>query len=60
MILFSVITGVIIVSQLFLSISKGWTDRLVYREDRNEIGWLRELDRRLLTTTICANFWKII
>lgn len=56
MILFSVITGVIVVSQLFLSISKGWTDRLVYREDRSEIGWLRELDRRLLTTSDLRQF----
>lgn len=55
-VLFTVITGVIVVSQLFLSITKTWTDRLIYREDRNEVAWLRELDRRLLTTTDLHQF----
>ncbi len=55
-VLFSIITGVIVVSQLFLSISKSLTDRLIYREDRNEVAWLRELDRRLLTTTDLRQF----
>ena len=32
------------------------TDRLVYGEDRQEIAWLRELDRRLLTTTDLRQF----
>lgn len=54
--LFSVITGVIISSQLLLSISKGLVDRLIYREDREEIAWLRELDRRLLTTSDVRQF----
>jgi hypothetical protein len=51
MVLFSIITGVIVSSQLILSISKTLVDRLVYREDRDEIVWLRELERRLLTST---------
>ena len=50
-ILFSVITGVIVFSQLFLSVTKSLVDRLIYREDREEVAWLRELDRRLLTTS---------
>jgi hypothetical protein len=50
-VLFGVITGVIIFSQLFLSVTKTAVDRLIYREDRDEIAWLRELDRRLLATT---------
>jgi hypothetical protein len=50
-ILFGVITGVIIFSQLILSVTKTAVDRLIYREDRDEIAWLRELDRRLLATT---------
>ncbi len=54
--LFSVITGVIVFSQLLLSMSKGLIDRLVYREDREEIAWLRELDRRLLTTSDVRQF----
>jgi hypothetical protein len=55
-ILFSVITGVIVLSQLILSVTKSAVDRLVYREDRDEIAWLRELDRRLLTTTDLRQF----
>ncbi len=55
-VLFSVITGVIIFSQLFLSVSKSFVDRLIYREDRDEIAWLRELDRRLLTTSDLRQF----
>ena len=50
-VLFGVITSVIIFSQLFLSVTKTAVDRLIYREDRDEIAWLRELDRRLLATT---------
>ncbi len=55
-VLFSVITGVIITSQLILSVTKTWVDRLIYREDREEIAWLRELDRRLLTTSDLRQF----
>lgn len=55
-VLFSVITGVIILSQLLLSITKSWVDWLVYREDYDEIAWLRELDRRLLTTSDLREF----
>lgn len=55
-VVFSVITGVIVASQLALSVTKGIVDHLVYREDRDEIGWLRELDRRLLTTSDLRQF----
>ena len=55
-ILFSVITSVIVLSQLLLTLTKGFVDRLVYREDRTEIAWLRELDRRLLATTDVRQF----
>lgn len=55
-VLFSVITGVIVLSQLFLSVTKSWVDWLVYREDHDEIAWLRELDRRLLTTSDLRQF----
>lgn len=55
-VLFSVITGVIVLSQLFLSVTKTLVDRAVYREDRSEIAWLRELDRRLLTTSDLRQF----
>ena len=55
-VLYSVITGVIVCSQLLLSMTKTFVDRLVYREDRAEIAWLRELDRRLLATTDVRQF----
>jgi GAF domain-containing protein len=55
-VLFSVITGVIVLSQLILSVTKTLVDRLVYREDRDEIAWLRELDRRLLATSDIRQF----
>ncbi|MFZ1753433.1 MAG: histidine kinase N-terminal 7TM domain-containing protein [Caldilineaceae bacterium] len=55
-VLFSVITGVIVTSQLILSVTKSLVDRVIYREDREEIVWLRELDRRLLTTTDLRQF----
>lgn len=50
LILFSAVTGVIIASQLILSITKAAVDRVVYQGDREEISWLREIDRRLLTS----------
>lgn len=56
MVLFSVITGVIVLSQLVLSVTKSLVDRLIYREDREEIAWLRELDRRLLTSSDLRQF----
>lgn len=56
MVLFSVITGVIICSHILLSITKSFVDRLVYREDLDEAAWLRELDRRLLTTSDLRQF----
>lgn len=56
LVLFSTITFVIIFSQLFLSLTKRWVDQAVYREDHGEIAWLRELDRRLLTTTDLRQF----
>jgi hypothetical protein len=55
-VLFSVITGVIVSSQLILSVSKTLVDRLIYREDHDEVAWLRELDRRLLTTSDLHQF----
>ncbi len=56
LVLFSVITGVIVLSQLILSVTKTLVDYVIYREDRDEIAWLRELDRRLLTTSDLRQF----
>lgn len=55
-VLYSVITGVIVCSQILLSITKTLVDRIVYREDFDEAAWLRELDRRLLTTSDLRQF----
>ncbi len=55
-VLFSVITGVIVCGQLFLSVSKSLVDRLIYREDRSEVAWLRELDRHLLAGSDLRQF----
>lgn len=56
LVLFSTITGVIVLSQLALSVTKSLVNRLVYREDSEEIAWLTELDRRLLTTSDMRQF----
>jgi len=56
LILFSTITGVIISSQLILSLTKSLVDRLVYQGDREEVSWLREIDRRLLTSSDMRQF----
>lgn len=56
LVLFSTITGVIVLSQLALSVTKTLVNRLVYREDSDEISWLTELDRRLLTTSDMRQF----
>jgi hypothetical protein len=53
---FSLVTTVIVFSQLYLSVSKSLVDRLIYREDRDEVAWLREIDRHLLTTTDLRQF----
>lgn len=57
-IIFSLVTFVIVFSQLFLSVSKSLVDRLIYRDDRDEVAWLRELDRHLLTTTDLRQFFE--
>jgi hypothetical protein len=40
-----------VLSQLFINIAKPLIDGLVSYRDRQEIAWMSELDRRLLTTT---------
>lgn len=55
-VLYTVATGVIVLSQLLLSVSRPLVDRAIYRGDRDEVAWLRELDRRLLTTSDLRQF----
>ncbi len=37
--------------QVFISLAKPYIDRLIYREDREEMAWIQELDKRLLTSS---------
>ena len=50
------LVGLIIVLQLFINLAKPFIDRLIYRQDREEITWIQELDKRLLTTTDLKQF----
>ncbi|MCK4449473.1 MAG: hypothetical protein KAX26_02655, partial [Anaerolineae bacterium] len=50
------IVGLIIVLQIFINLAKPFIDRLIYRQDREEITWIQELDKRLLTTTDLKQF----
>ncbi len=45
------VVGVIVLMQLTINRAKPVIDRLIYRQDREEIAWIQTLDRRLLTTT---------
>ncbi len=50
------IVGLIVVLQIFINLAKPFIDRLIYRQDRQEITWIQELDKRLLTTTDLKQF----
>lgn len=45
------IVAVIVLSQFAINLAKPAIDRLVFYKDRQEVAWITELDRRLLTTT---------
>lgn len=44
------VVGVMVLSQLAINRAKPVIDRLIYRQDRDEILWIQTLDRRLLTS----------
>jgi len=48
--------GLIVVLQIVINLAKPFVDRLIYRQDREEITWIQELDKRLLTTTDLRQF----
>jgi hypothetical protein len=50
------VVGVIVLSQLALNRARPVIDRLIYREDREEIAWIQTLDRRLLTSADLSAF----
>ncbi|MCB0213243.1 MAG: hypothetical protein KDJ52_28130 [Anaerolineae bacterium] len=51
LILATSIVMVIVLSQLLINIIKPAIDSVIFFQDRNEIQWIAELDRRLLTTS---------
>jgi hypothetical protein len=51
MVLATLIVGAIVLSQLIINIAMPAIDSLIFYQDRQEIAWISELDRRLLTTT---------
>jgi len=44
------VVGVIVLLQLAINWAKPFIDRVIYRQDQDEITWIQTLDRRLLTT----------
>jgi hypothetical protein len=55
MLIFAVV-GIIVLLQLAINRTKPFIDRLIYRQDQEEIAWIQTLDRRLLTTADLRGF----
>lgn len=51
MVLTTSIVAIIVLAQLAINVIRPAIDRIVFRKDREEVEWIQELDRRLLTTT---------
>jgi hypothetical protein len=54
------VVGVIVLLQLVINRAKPFIDRVIYRQDREEIAWIQTLDRRLLTTADLRAFLENI
>lgn len=50
------VVGVIVLLQLLIELIKPWVDRFIYSEDQEELMAIRELDRRLLTSSDLRQF----
>ncbi len=50
------VVGVVVLLQLAINRAKPVIDRLIYRQDRDEISWIQTLDRRLLTSADLSAF----
>jgi hypothetical protein len=50
------VVGVIVLLQVVISLVRPFVDRLIYRQDLEEISWIQTLDERLLTTTDLQQF----
>ncbi len=55
-VLISTVVALIVLLQIAINLTKPFIDRLIYRQDREEITWIQELDKRLLTTTDLKQF----
>ena len=55
-VLISAVVALIVLMQIFINLIKPFIDRIIYRQDREEITWIQELDKRLLTTTDLKQF----
>jgi len=54
------VVGEIVLLQLIINLAKPWIDRAIYRQDREEIAWIQELDKRLLTSSDLSQFLQNI
>jgi hypothetical protein len=50
------VVAVILLTQWFIRVVTPLLDRLIYRQDRQEVNWLRTLDERLLSSTDMRQF----
>jgi hypothetical protein len=48
--IFAVIMGIVLL-QVLINLAKPYIDRLIYRQDREQVAWIQQLDSRLLTST---------
>jgi hypothetical protein len=53
--IFAVVVTIVLL-QILINLTKPFVDRLIYLQDREEITWIQELDKRLLTTTDLKQF----
>lgn len=54
------VVGLIVFLQLAINRLKPVIDRIIYRQDQEEISWIQTLDRRLLTTADLSGFLENI
>jgi hypothetical protein len=55
-VLFTTVVAGLVLLQVSITIAQPLIDRLIYRQDHEEIAWLRYLDNRLLTATDMRQF----
>jgi hypothetical protein len=51
--IFAVIMAIVLL-QVLVNLAKPYIDRLIYRQDRDQVAWIEQLDTRLLTSTDLA------